>query len=69
MNKIARQLKKDLQDLVKAVEISISLIDAEMGKTSSCERGKRIAKIINDLEMEKDLAKHFGLGIEFKKKK
>ncbi len=57
-----KKVNKYLKDLVKAVTIFLGSLDAEMIQPSTLERGKNIAKISNYLEMEKDRARHFGLG-------
>lgn len=56
-----RAAKKYLRDLVRATEAVIEWMDAEMKKPSDNDRGKRIASVLNGLEMQKDLAKRFGL--------
>ncbi len=57
-----KTLRKSLKDLVSACEQSISALDAEMKKPSTPERGGRVAKITNFLELQKDMSKRFGLG-------
>lgn len=64
-----KKLRKHLKDLVGACQQVIVALDAEMAKPSDMERGKRIAKITNFLEMEKDRAHHFGLGKPLRPKK
>jgi hypothetical protein len=59
--------KKALETLAKNVICAIYLIDEEMKKPSTPDRGKRIAKITNMLEFENDRALHFGLEYSFKK--
>ena len=54
--------RKYLKFLVSAVTQSLGALEAEMRKPSTYERGSRIARISNFLEMEKDRARHFGLG-------
>ena len=51
-----------LRQLIQAVENHITALDREMkpGK-STMLRGKRIAALINLLEMSKDIAKRFGI--------
>lgn len=58
----AREVKKYLAALTKTVQRAIEAIDAEMLKPNSFERGKRIAKITNVLELQNDMALRFGLG-------
>ena len=57
-----KKLRKSLKALVSACEQSISALDAEMKKPSTPERGGRVAKITNFLELQKDMSKIFGLG-------
>ena len=58
-----RDCRKYLRQLVTTVESTLAWIDDEMKKPSNVERGKRIAAYCNNLEMQKDLAKRFGLGV------
>lgn len=64
-----RELRKYLKQLVSACEQSITALDSEMEKPSTHERGGRVAKITNFLELNKDQAKRFGLGITAKAKR
>ena len=64
-----RKIKKHLKNLTISVKQCLDAIDIEMKKPSSNERGKRIAKICNVLEMENDSARYFGLGIDYRKDK
>lgn len=57
-----RELTKHLRDLTGAVKLCLAALDAEMAKPSSAERGSRIAKISNALQMQNDIARRFGLG-------
>lgn len=56
-----RNLRAHLRDLVECARVSIAALDEEMKKPSTVERGKRIAKITNYLEMAKDRTRMFGL--------
>jgi hypothetical protein len=67
--KAERELRKHLQALVTTCAAAIDALDAEMKKPSDVNRGKRIAAICNALEFQKDAAKHFGLGVPFKKRR
>lgn len=51
-----------LRELVATVEVAIKALDAEMKLPPSHERGQRIAKICNYLELNKDAARRFGLA-------
>lgn len=64
-----RLLRRELSDLVTQVAICCRCLDDEMKKPASPERGGRIAKITNALEMQKDSARHFGLHQPLKKNK
>ncbi len=68
MDKQAREYKKYLTSLVKGVEQYLEFLDKAMLQPESFERGKRIAHLTNQLNMCKDLAKRFGLGLSLKRK-
>lgn len=51
---------KHLRELIAAVENHIKALDREMKAPSTVQRGERIAALINQLELAKDLAKRFG---------
>lgn len=57
----ARELRKNLRDLTACVAATINALDVEMKKPSSNERGSRIAKITNALEMQNQMAIRYGL--------
>ncbi len=61
-NAECRNAKKYLRDLVRVTEAFIEWMDEELKKPSDFDRGKRIASVINGLEMQKDMAKRFGLA-------
>ena len=61
--------KKYLKQLTDAVLQCLEAIDTEMKLPSTHERGQRIAKICNALEIANDLARRFGLGIGYRKDK
>ena len=63
-----REIKRCLLDLVTTVERYLTHLDKEMKQPSALERGQRIADLSNKLELSKDLAKRFGLGITLSKK-
>lgn len=68
LRKEARRYKQRLKSLVYEVEAFLTLLDEEMKQPSTVERGKRIARLCNALEFEKDRAKHFGLDLPLKQK-
>lgn len=55
-------LKRELKGLCDVVRKVLDSVDKEMVKPSTPERGKRIAKIMNALNIQYDCARHFGLG-------
>lgn len=57
----ARTHKKYLRQLIVATETAISAIEKTMVGPSTPERGQQIAAIVNALELQKDIAKRFGL--------
>ncbi len=59
--------QRDSEKLVKAIYKFIYLLDDEMKKTSSFERGKNIAKLNNFLEFEADRFARNTLDFELKK--
>jgi hypothetical protein len=48
--------------LPRAVSLALAQIDAVMQAPESPARGKRIAAIVNALDLANDRALHFGLG-------
>ena len=65
----ATKIKKALKTLTTEIGKGLALLDREMMKPESYERGKRIAKIWNKMKFDNDSALHFGLGIDLKKLK
>ncbi|KKM21445.1 hypothetical protein LCGC14_1635280 [marine sediment metagenome] len=61
--------KKYLGELVSHVERHLSEIDRIMKLPESDKRGGLIAQTCNNLNMTKDIAKRFGLGLDFNGKK
>lgn len=57
-----RELTKHLRDLTATVKICLDHLDTEMAKPSGPERGGRIARISNALNLQNDIARRFGLG-------
>jgi len=60
-------MRKALKDLAYAVALAIRQIDAEMNLPSTPDRGRKIASITNQLELQNDKSLHFDLGYSFKK--
>jgi len=63
--KDARKLRAALKELTQAVAVSVALIDQEMHKPSTVDRGKRMAALTGHLEMANDVARHIHLGEPF----
>jgi hypothetical protein len=57
-----RELRKYLRDLVDGVSVTLAVLDGEMAKPSDEGRGRRIAKALNALNLQNDIARRFGLG-------
>jgi len=64
-----KEAKKYLKQLCGTVAKGLDMIDVEMKKPSTEQRGKVIAEICNAIEMANDSAWHFGLGLSLKKGK
>lgn len=62
----AREQQKHFRQLCKCVIAHLALMDVEMLKPSTPERGKRIATLCGGLEVANDIALRFGLGLERK---
>jgi len=62
-----RELRKHLRDLTQTVMRYLSLMDEAMKMPSTEDRGKRIAQLNNQLELQNDIAKRYGLEIGLKK--
>jgi len=60
-NRECRSVKRWLKQLIESTTTCLEALDQEMRNPSDVERGRRIARICNHLEMEKDQAKLFGL--------
>jgi len=58
----ARVLRKELRDLSDAVLSYLAVLDAVMREPESVERGRKIARLSNALELANDQARRFGLG-------
>lgn len=61
--------KKYLKQLVAQVELHLAEIDKIMKLPESNRRGQLVAHSCNNLNITKDVAKRFGLGLDFKGKK
>lgn len=65
---MADNYKRYLRELTEAVKACLDALDAEMKQPSTVDRGRRIAQICNKLNIANDIARRFGLGIDFKDK-
>jgi len=63
----SRKHKKYLTELTETVAMFLTALDIEMKKPSTHDRGKRIAKISNALDMKNSAAMYFGLDYGWKK--
>jgi len=61
--------KKYLKDLVKQVETHLAEIDKIMKLPEGGKRGGLIAQSCNNLNLTKDIAKRYGLGLDFNGRK
>jgi hypothetical protein len=59
--------KKAIQAHVTTMRNAIKAIDNVMAEKESFERGKKIARITNSIEMSVDFIEHFQLKVPFKK--
>jgi alpha-amylase/alpha-mannosidase (GH57 family) len=64
-----RAAKRELRSLIVFTESFLKLMDEEMKQPSTIQRGRRIAMALNRLEMQKDIAKRFGLPARKRTKK
>jgi hypothetical protein len=60
-------LRKHLKELVGVCEEAIKELDKALKGQNTYERGKKLAAIVNFLEINKDRAKHFGLKDSLRK--
>ena len=66
MMQAATQYHRDLKKLTETVKAFIARLDELMSQPSTVERGQRIAKICNALEMTNDSIRYGSLGIDFR---
>lgn len=60
-----KKLRKEFKLHTDFVKDYLVLIDAEMRKASSPERGSRIAQLSNKLQMKNDMVRRFALDLGF----
>jgi hypothetical protein len=56
-----------LEALTVCVRRHLAQLDALMRQESTPERGKKVAKLSNELEYANDQARYFGLGVDYRK--
>ena len=61
--KAARKMKKDFRSLTDTVKAYLVRMDVKMKEPSTIERGREIAALMNKLEIQNDIARHFGLDL------
>jgi hypothetical protein len=66
MRSAATHYKRDLRKLTEGVTAFLAILDREMGQPSTEMRGRRIAKLCNDLDMLNDRIRYSALGIDFR---
>ena len=62
-----RELRRHLKNLVMSVTGYLRQLDVAMKEPATVDRGRKIAQLSNALDMAKDEAAHFGLGIPLNK--
>ncbi len=63
----ARLMREHLKELTEAVRHHVVVLDAEMKQPASLARGKRIGSLVSALELVNDMARRFGLGLNWPK--
>lgn len=61
--------KKYLKELVAQVELHLTEIDKIMKLSEGHKRGELIAQSCNNLNLKKDIAKRYGLRLDFNGKR
>lgn len=61
----ARKLRKSLKELTSYVKDFLVLLDHEMRKPSSVERGRRIGELARKLELKNDMVRRYTLELDF----
>jgi hypothetical protein len=62
-----RKLRQHLRDVTGTLSVCLRVLDAVMKEPPSAENGRRVARILNVIEMANDSARHFGLGADLAK--
>lgn len=58
----AGHLRKNLKQLTGDIGVAVKAFDKVADEPQSEERGKKLAAIMNAIELANDRARHFGLG-------
>ena len=61
------KLERDSSTLIGQINWYLILLDKIMLEKESCDRGKKVAEIINRINIELDKFMHFTMGVSFKK--
>lgn len=56
-----RELRRYLRNLTQSVDHFLVRLDAKMKEPSTEDRGRFIARVANDLDLQNQIAKRFGL--------
>jgi hypothetical protein len=62
----AKDVRRHLVGLTSAVRTHLAALDQLMLGPSTYKRGRQVARLCNQLDMENDKARYFGLGIDFR---
>lgn len=66
MERAASHYRRELKKLTEGITGFLARLDALMQEPSTVERGKRLAKLSNDLELLNDSVRYGTLGINFR---
>lgn len=61
-----RKLRKALEELVATNLSFLTALDIEMKQEATPERGRRIARLCNALDMATDRVRYFRLGVDYR---
>lgn len=62
-----KKLRRKLAEVAGQVRTFLALLDAEMAKPSTVERGRRIAELCNRLSVYNDGVRYFWCNVDFRK--
>jgi len=65
----ALKQRKSVVALTTSITNFIARMDLLMKQPSTVERGRAVAKLMNELDMANDHARYFALGVEWRKDK